>query len=55
MIVMKFDFDKIFSLSYMGKLCCLQNFILLLSYKDTLIDSYCLLQIDYASLDLSLL
>ena len=25
MTVMKFDFNKIFSLSYMGKLCCLQN------------------------------
>ena len=49
MIVMKFDFDKIFSLSYMGKLCHLQNFLLLLWYKDTFIDSYCLLQIDYVS------
>ena len=55
MIVMKFDFDKIFSLSYMGKLCCLQNFMLLLWYRDTFIDSYCLLQIDYASFGLSLL
>ena len=55
MIVMKFDFDKIFSLSYMGKLCHLQNFILLLRYKDTLIDSYCLLQINYASFHLNLL
>ena len=48
MIVIKFDFENIFSFSYMGKLCCLQNFVLLLWYKDTLIDSYCLLQIDYA-------
>ena len=55
MIVMKFDFDKIFSLSYMRKLCHLQNFILLLWYKDTFIDSYCLLQIDYASFHLRLL
>ena len=55
MIVMKFDFDKIFSLSYMGKLCHLQNFILLLWYKDTFIDSYCLFQIDYGSFHLSLL
>ena len=55
MIVMKFDFDKIFSLSYMGKLCHLQNFILLLWYKDTFIDSYYLLQIDYTSHHLSLL
>ena len=52
---MKFDFDKIFSFSYMGKLCCLQNSILLLWYKDTFIDIYCLLQIDYASFCLSLL
>ena len=55
MIVMKFDFDKIFSLSYMGKLCHLKNFILLLSYKDTFIDSYCLLQYDYAYFCLCLL
>ena len=55
MIVMKFDFDKIFSLSYMGKLCFLQNFILLLCKMDTFIDSYCLLPIDYASFHLSLL
>ena len=55
MIVMKFDFDKIFSLSYMETLCHLQNFTLLLWYKDTSIDSYCLLQIDYASFCLSLL
>ena len=55
MIHMKFDFDKIFSLSYMGKLCHLQNFILLLLYKDTFIDSYCLLQIDYVSFHFSLL
>ena len=52
---MKFDFDKIFSFSYMGKLCHLQNSILLLWYKDTFIDSYCLLQIDYVSFCLSLL
>ena len=55
MIVMKFGCDKIFSLSYMGKFCHLQNFILLLSYKDTFVDSFCLLQIDYASFHLSLL
>ena len=55
MIVMKFHFGKIFSFSYMGKLCHLQNFVLLLWYKDTFIDSYCLLQIDYASFHLSLL
>ena len=55
MIVMKSDFDKIFSLSYMAKLCHLQNFVLLLSYKDTFKDNYCLLQIDYASFHLSLL
>ena len=52
---MKFYFDKIFSLSYMGKICYLQNFILLLWYKDSFIDSYCLLQIDYASFHSSLL
>ena len=46
---MKFDSDKIFSLSYIGKLSHLQNFVLLLCYEDTFIDSYCLLQIDYAS------
>ena len=40
MIVMKFDFDKIFSLSYMGRLCHLQNFVLLLSYKEIII-VYC--------------
>ena len=55
MILMKFDFDKIFSLSYMGKLCHLQNTILLLWYKDTITDSYCLLQIDYLSFCSSLL
>ena len=55
MIVMKFYFDKIFSLSYVGNLCHLQNFVLLLQYKDTFIDNYCLLQIDYASFHLSLL
>ena len=55
MIVMKFDFDKIFSLSYIGKLCHLQNFILLFCYKDIFIDSYCLLQIDYESFHSSLL
>ena len=55
MIVMKFDFDKIFSLSYIGKLSHLQNFILLLCYEDTFIDSYCLLQIDYASFHFCLL
>ena len=49
MLVMKLYFDKIFSLSYMGKLCNVQNFILLLWYKDTFIDSYCLLQIDYSN------
>ena len=49
MLVMKFDFEKIFSLSYMGKLCNVQNFVLLLWYKDTFIDSYCLLQIDYSN------
>ena len=49
MIGMKFDFDKIFSLSYMEKLWCLQNFVLLLWYKDTFIDSYCLLQNNYGS------
>ena len=54
MIVMKIDFEKIFSLSYMEKLCDLQNFILLLSYKDTLKENFCLLQIDYASFHLSL-
>ena len=54
-IVIKFDFDKIFSLSYMGKLCQVQNFVLLLLYKDTFIDSYCLLEIYYASFHLSLL
>ena len=52
---MKFDFNKIFSLNYMRKLCLVQNFILLLWYKDTFIDSYCLLQIDYVSFHLSLL
>ena len=46
---MKSDFDKIFSLSYMGKVCHLLNSVLLLSNKDTFIDSYCLLQIDYVS------
>ena len=55
MILMKCDFDKIFSLSHVGKLCHLQNFVLLLRYKDTFIDSYCLLQIDYVSFCLSLL
>ena len=55
MIVIKFDFDKIFSLTYMGKLCHLQNSVLLLWYKDTFIDSYCLLQIDYESFHLILL
>ena len=54
MVVMKFDFDKIFSLSYMGKLCHLQNFILLLCYRYTFIGSYCLLEIDYESFHLSL-
>ena len=52
---MKFDFDKSLSLSYIGKLCHLQNFVLLLRYKDTFIDKYCLLQIDYESFCLSLL
>ena len=51
---MKFYFDKIFSLSYMGKICHLLYFLLLLWYKDSFIDSYCLLQIDYASFPLSL-
>ena len=55
MIVMKFDFKKIFSLSYMGKLCCLQNVLLLLWYKYTFIDSYCLLQYDYIYFHLCLL
>ena len=55
MIVMKFDFDNIFSLSYMQKLCHLQNCVLLLWYKDTFIDTYCLLQTHYASFHLSLL
>ena len=55
MIVMKFYFDKIFSLSYVGNLCCLQNFVLPFQYKDTFIDNYCLLQSDYASFHLSLL
>ena len=39
----------------MGKLCHLQNFILLLSYNDTFIDSYCLLQCDYTYFHLNLL
>ena len=55
MIVMKFDFDKIFSLSYIGKLSHLKNFILLICYKDTFIDSYSLLQIDCESFHFCLL
>ena len=55
MIIMKFEFDKSFSLSDMGKLCHVQNFILFLSYNDTFIDSYCLLQCDYTYFNLNLL
>ena len=39
----------------MGTFCHLQNVVLLLWYKDTFIDSYCLLQNDYTYFHLCLL